>query len=75
VGLQQGDQIGRIFAYWAIVYFGQFFENKRTIPPLPKDNFFPLGKSYVLILPKNEFGYILGNFIQTDLVTMPASPN
>jgi hypothetical protein len=21
----QGDQIGRIFAYWAIVYFGQFF--------------------------------------------------
>jgi hypothetical protein len=24
---QQGDQIGRIFAYWAIVYLGQFFEN------------------------------------------------
>jgi hypothetical protein len=22
---EQGDQIGRIFAYWAIVYFGQFF--------------------------------------------------
>jgi hypothetical protein len=21
----QGDQIGRIFAYWAIVYIGQFF--------------------------------------------------
>jgi hypothetical protein len=21
----QGDQIGRIFAHWAIVYFGQFF--------------------------------------------------
>jgi hypothetical protein len=21
----QGDQIGRIFAYWAIVFFGQFF--------------------------------------------------
>jgi hypothetical protein len=21
----QGDQIGRIFAYWAIVYFEQFF--------------------------------------------------
>jgi hypothetical protein len=23
----QGDQIGRIFALWAIFYFGQFFEN------------------------------------------------
>jgi hypothetical protein len=22
----QGDQIGRIFAYWSIVSFGQFFE-------------------------------------------------
>jgi hypothetical protein len=21
----QGDQIGRIFAHWAIVFFGQFF--------------------------------------------------
>jgi hypothetical protein len=27
----QGDQIGRIYAYWAIVYFGQFlFENRRS---------------------------------------------
>jgi hypothetical protein len=25
VNCGQGDQIGRIFAYWAIVYFGQFF--------------------------------------------------
>jgi hypothetical protein len=24
---EQGDQIGRIFAHWAIVYFGQCFEN------------------------------------------------
>jgi hypothetical protein len=22
---RQGDRIGRIFAYWAIVFFGQFF--------------------------------------------------
>jgi hypothetical protein len=21
----QGDQIGRIFAHWAVIYFGQFF--------------------------------------------------
>jgi hypothetical protein len=24
-GRQQGYRIGRIFAHWAIVYFGQFF--------------------------------------------------
>jgi hypothetical protein len=24
---RQGDQIGRIFAYWAVVYFGQFFKD------------------------------------------------
>jgi hypothetical protein len=24
---RQGDQIGRIFAQWGIVYFGQFLEN------------------------------------------------
>jgi hypothetical protein len=23
---EQGDQIGRIFTYWVIVYFGQFLE-------------------------------------------------
>jgi hypothetical protein len=23
---EQGDQIGRIFAHWVIVHFGQFFE-------------------------------------------------
>jgi hypothetical protein len=28
----QGDQIGRIFAYWAIVYFGQFIENYGSSP-------------------------------------------
>jgi hypothetical protein len=24
----QGDQIGRIFAYWVIVYYGQFYAKK-----------------------------------------------
>jgi hypothetical protein len=28
----QDDQIGRIFAHWAIAYFGQFFENYRSNP-------------------------------------------
>jgi hypothetical protein len=27
---KQGGQIGRIFAYWAIVFFGQLFENYRS---------------------------------------------
>jgi hypothetical protein len=26
---KQGDQIGRILANWAIIYFGQVFENYR----------------------------------------------
>jgi hypothetical protein len=26
----QGDQIGRIFTHWAIVYFGQFFETYKS---------------------------------------------
>jgi hypothetical protein len=30
--LDQGDQIGRIFAYWAIVSFGRFKENFRSNP-------------------------------------------
>jgi hypothetical protein len=31
VHLWQGDQIGRIFAQWVIVFFGQFLENYRSI--------------------------------------------
>jgi hypothetical protein len=27
---RQGDQIGRKFAQWVIVYFGQWFENYRS---------------------------------------------
>jgi hypothetical protein len=27
---RHGDQIGRIFAQWVIVYLGQRFENKRS---------------------------------------------
>jgi hypothetical protein len=26
----QGDQIGRIFAFWAVAYLGQWFENYRN---------------------------------------------
>jgi hypothetical protein len=31
-GLDLGDQIGRIFTYWAIVFFGQLLENIRSSP-------------------------------------------
>jgi hypothetical protein len=30
VSLWQGEQIVRIFAYWAIVYFEHFYENYRS---------------------------------------------
>jgi hypothetical protein len=28
----QGDQIGRIFAYWTIYHFGQFFDDYKSRP-------------------------------------------
>jgi hypothetical protein len=58
----QGDQIGRIFAQWAIVYFGQWFEIY-----IISANFwatFLCDTSYVLILTKNGLGYILGDFFK-----------
>jgi hypothetical protein len=50
---QQGHQIGRIFAYWVIVYFGLWYKNY-CVGSSDKfwTNFF-LGTSYVLILTKN----------------------
>jgi hypothetical protein len=38
IRLEQGDQIGRFWAFWAIDYFGQFFENWATFFKV-KDNF------------------------------------
>jgi hypothetical protein len=29
---KQADPIGRFFAHWVIVYFGQFFENYKSRP-------------------------------------------
>jgi hypothetical protein len=57
---EQGDQIGRIFAQWAIVYFGQFFENHKSSP-----NFcatFPKIIDYMLTLTKLVLGDLLGYF-------------
>jgi hypothetical protein len=49
----QGGMIGRIFAYWAIVYFGHWFENYGS-----RANFWDTcfhGSSYVLIEAKNDW--------------------
>jgi hypothetical protein len=54
----QGDHIGRIFAYWAFVYFGQFFYY-RTSPNICATLFH--GESYELILTKNRSGYFLAD--------------
>jgi hypothetical protein len=55
---EQGDQIGRIFAYWVIVFFGQLFEKYRSrlifCATLSHE------KSCALILAEKCVGYILG---------------
>jgi hypothetical protein len=64
----QGDQIGRIFAQGAIVFFGQFLQEQKSGP-----NFraaFLYHKSCVSILQKMGLGYILGVFSQTRLVAL-----
>jgi hypothetical protein len=37
---EQGDQIGRFFAYWVIACFGQFFENCGNSPIFGQHSFF-----------------------------------
>jgi hypothetical protein len=56
----QGDQIRKTFASWAIVYFGQFFENDINSPKI-KATYYN-GKCYILISTKIGLGYILGGF-------------
>jgi hypothetical protein len=56
----QGEQIGRIFAYWVLAYFGQFRENYGNSPNLCATLFY--GKSGAQVLTKNALGYILGDF-------------
>jgi hypothetical protein len=51
---EQGDLIGRIFAYWATVYFRQFFALLFST------------EKVVFILAKYGLGYILGDFFIWD---------
>jgi hypothetical protein len=48
------DQIGRIFAIWVNVYFGQFFENYRSGSKFLVTFFHDV--SYVLIMTKKWVG-------------------
>jgi hypothetical protein len=54
-------RLGRLFDYWAVVYFGQIHENKNS-----STNFWATFvlryKAYVLIMTKNGFGYILNDY-------------
>jgi hypothetical protein len=57
----QGDQIGRIFAYWAIVYFGAVFLKKyiRSFRAI----FSTVKFMCYIILTENGLGHILGDFL------------
>jgi hypothetical protein len=57
---EQGDQIGRIFAYWAMVNFGHFFENYRSSINILGTLFH--GKNCVLILTNIRVGLHFGRF-------------
>jgi hypothetical protein len=58
----QGDQIGRYFAHWAFVYFGQFFKNCISSPNLLL--LFLPEKVIRLFKAPNGLGYILGDFLK-----------
>jgi hypothetical protein len=59
------DQKGRIFAYWAVIYFGKYFENCESSSQIWTTFFH--SASYVLILPKKGWATF---FPQTLLVTL-----
>jgi hypothetical protein len=57
----QGDQIGRIFAYWFFHFRQFFFENYRSSPNL-KASFIQSKKNYLLILTKKWVKLHFGRF-------------
>jgi hypothetical protein len=66
--VSQGDQIGRIFAYWAIFKFGLWFKNYRISKTFSAIFFH--GTSCVLIVTKNGWATFWPTFSQTQLVTL-----
>jgi hypothetical protein len=63
-GIIQGDQIGRMFAYWVVIFLGSFLKNTDGFR-----GFYFLGTSFESILTKNQ----LRDFLQTHLVTLVQS--
>jgi hypothetical protein len=59
---QQGDQIRRNFAYWAIAYFGQFLNLKKLVQILWQ--LFSAVK-IMSFFGKNELDHILGDFFKS----------
>jgi hypothetical protein len=55
----QSDQIGRIFAHWVIVSYRQFLKIVKVAHFWSN---FSRSLDYAIILTKNRFGYILGDF-------------
>jgi hypothetical protein len=68
LGRYQGDQVGRIFDNWAIVFFGQLLENFRS--SLILKLFYPTEKGCVLISAKMVWATFWASFSQTHLVTL-----
>jgi hypothetical protein len=67
VTYKQGDQIGRIFAQWVIVYFGCCFGDACHILRI----LFP-PSSLCIIFDKNVLGYILDDFFTNSALRMKA---
>jgi hypothetical protein len=64
----QGDQIGRIFAYLAVVYVARFFFNYKISAKFWPASFH--GASYVFILTKKGWDAIWAIPSQTNLVAL-----
>jgi hypothetical protein len=67
---KQGDQIGRIFDHWVIVYFGQLFENYHSSPTF-LGQLFPQLK--FLVLAKKHVGLRFGRLKKIHQVTLSES--
>jgi hypothetical protein len=68
---EQGDPIGQIFAYWAVVFFLQFFQNYRSFPHIRP--LFNTVKFLCINFDETRFGLHLGRFFQTNLSGHPAN--
>jgi hypothetical protein len=44
---EQGNHIVRIFAFWVVVFLGQFFENLKKVAQILGQLFSSVGTSYV----------------------------